>query len=258
MSLTFNIADLHGRSDLVDLAIEAIHKYQNFTKGEDSLVFTGDYIDRGPDSKGVITQVKYLQEEKPLFSGFKKVVALKGNHETFMLDAQIGDGIGFWTSFNGGDATYISYGHKNKRLGAGMFPEEHIEWIRNLPLYYDDGKRVYVHAGIRDYSKSLNEQNEDDLLWMLYGQKRPWENGDGLTDSPPYFGKHVVHGHHQFKDGPKLFTNRSNFDTLAWYTGRLVIGVFDNDKEGGPVDTIEVKGKPARLIFEERFIGNDV
>jgi serine/threonine protein phosphatase 1 len=256
MSLTFNIADLHGRSDLLDLAINAIDKYivdridvtDPDSGNKPTLVFTGDYIDRGPDSKGVITLVKFLQTEKKVPSGlhFDKVIALKGNHETFMLEAQEGEGIGFWTSFNGGDLTYRSYGFNVAK--AGLFPQEHIEWVKNLPLYYDDGKRVYVHAGIRNYEKPLSEQKEDDLIWMLYGQKRPWAEGDGLTNSPPYFGKHVVHGHHQFKTGPLLLDNRSNFDTLAWYTGRLVIGVFDNDKEGGPIDTIEVKGDPARLL----------
>jgi serine/threonine protein phosphatase 1 len=248
MSLTFNIADLHGRSDLVTEALNAIHKYDKFTYGEDTLVFTGDYIDRGPDSKGVIDKVIYLQNEKPEISGFKKVVALMGNHETFMLEAQRGVGIGFWTTFNGGDSTYKSYGFNSGK--PGVFPEEHIKWIRSLPLYYDDGKRVYVHAGIRDYSLHLEDQSEEDLLWMLYGQKVPYGDGDGLTDSPSYFHKHVVHGHHQFKDGPKLFTNRSNFDTLAWWTGRLVVGVFDNDKKGGPIDTIEVKGPTINLLKE--------
>lgn len=253
MSLTFNIADLHGRNDLVIKALSAIYNYDKFIHGEDTLVFTGDYIDRGPDSKGVIQLVKFLQGTKTEVSGFKKVVALLGNHETFMLDAQKGEGASFWTSFNGGDMTYKSYGVSSTK--AGVFPIEHIQWIRGLPFYYDDGKRLYVHAGVRS-NVALTDQTEEDMLWMLYGQKRPFEYAAGLVDEEYniYGGhddvtgiRHVVHGHHQFKDGPKLFKYRSNFDTLAWYYGRLVIGVFDNDKIGGPIDTIEVKGPSARL-----------
>ena len=49
-----------------------------------------------------------------------------------------------------------------------------------------------------------------------------------------------MHGHHQFEDGPKLFSGRTDLDTFAWHTGRLVVGVFDNDKSGGPVDLLEI------------------
>lgn len=250
MSLTFNIADLHGRSDLLKLAFKEIDKKWNPT--EDTVVLTGDYIDRGPDSKGVIETIMQLQSIFP-----DRIVALKGNHETFMLDAYLNKGIDFWVTFNGGLETYKSYNLKPGR----PFPENHIRWVKDLPLYHDDGKRLYVHAGV-DHTKSLEEQEEHTLVWKLY-HSEPAKfsqlttgNLDGLEDSLPYdingdkggYGiiseRHVVHGHHQFKDGPKLFTNRSNFDTLAWWTGRLVIGVFDNDKTGGPIDIIEIKGLP--------------
>jgi serine/threonine protein phosphatase 1 len=57
--------------------------------------------------------------------------------------------------------------------------------------------------------------------------------------------RHVVHGHDNSPDGPLLYAGRTNLDTLAWRTGRLVIGVFDDDRPGGPVDLIVVKGAPA-------------
>jgi serine/threonine protein phosphatase 1 len=59
--------------------------------------------------------------------------------------------------------------------------------------------------------------------------------------------RHVVHGHDSFADGPKLYEGRTNLDARAWRTGRLVIGVFDDDKPGGPVDFIQVIGPPAAM-----------
>ena len=60
------------------------------------------------------------------------------------------------------------------------------------------------------------------------------------------YGKlHVVHGHDNCPDGPLLYEGRTNLDTLAWRTGRLTIGVFDDARSGGPVDFIVIKGSPA-------------
>ena len=58
-------------------------------------------------------------------------------------------------------------------------------------------------------------------------------------------GRHVVHGHNSFADGPELYEGRTNLDTLAWRTGRLVTGVFDDTMPGGPVDFVVVRGPPA-------------
>ena len=73
------------------------------------------------------------------------------------------------------------------------------------------------------------------MLWKRYPK--------GFSDG--YGERHVVHGHDNFPEGPLLLQGRTNLDTLAWRTGRLVIGVFDDDRPGGPVDFIEVKGSPA-------------
>jgi serine/threonine protein phosphatase 1 len=68
-------------------------------------------------------------------------------------------------------------------------------------------------------------------------------NGMALADRGGHGQRHVVHGHHQHADGPKLYQHRSNLDCGAFYTGRLVVGVFDDDKPGVPVDFIEVTGE---------------
>ena len=97
-----------------------------------------------------------------------------------------------------------------------------------------DNYRVYVHAGV-DPEIPLDRQSEATLLWKRYPK--------GFSSG---FGKlHVVHGHDNYPDGPLLYEGRTNLDTLAWRTGRLVIGVFDDDRPGGPVDFIVVRGSPA-------------
>ena len=97
-----------------------------------------------------------------------------------------------------------------------------------------DNYRIYVHAGV-DPEVPLDQQNETTLLWKRYPKGFP----DG-------FGRlHVVHGHDNSPEGPLLYEGRTNLDTLAWRTGRLVIGVFDDDTPGGPVDFIVVNGSAA-------------
>lgn len=233
MSLTFNIADLHGRVDLLNMALDKINQYKTLTK-EDVIVFTGDYIDRGPDSKQVIEKIMSLQK-----GSIPKVIALLGNHETFMVDAANKVESPIWVYMNGGKQTLESYNNYSD-IPAGTFPKEHIKWINRLHRYYDDGKRVYVHA-FMDVDKDIHDQDFDSMIWDLYPER-------GLENKPFYLDgydkeyRYVVHGHHQFIDGPVILDCRANFDTLAWLTGRLVIGVFDNDKVGPPIDTIEVIG----------------
>ena len=93
--------------------------------------------------------------------------------------------------------------------------------------------RIYVHAGL-DPELPLELQDEHTLLCKRYPK------GDGAG----FGGRHIVHGHNSLFGGPELFEGRTNLDTLAWRTGRLVTGVFDDDQPGGPVDFIVVRGPP--------------
>jgi serine/threonine protein phosphatase 1 len=108
------------------------------------------------------------------------------------------------------------------------------EQLDALPLTHVDKHRVFVHAGV-DPTRPLDDQKEQVLLWWLYPDGADIGHGD----------RHVVHGHDQFAHGPLKFEHRTDLDTFAWYTGRLVIGVFDDAKAGGPIDFIEIKGNPA-------------
>jgi len=222
MSRTYAIADLHGRADLLQAALEAIAAH---AEGEPGTVVTiGDYVDRGPESAQIIRRLR-----EGLSDGWK-LVCLQGNHEAMMLETLLLPLHPDWWIGNGGGATLVSYGHPARgAYDPTVVPQEDIDWLKALPLIYVDEHRVFVHAGV-DPTIPLEEQTAKTMQWMLYP--------DGFAGG--HGQRHVVHGHHQFAEGPMLYAGRSDFDTFAWATGQLAVGVFDDDKPGGPVDIIEV------------------
>lgn len=233
MSKTYVIGDLHGRFDLMISAMEAIWRHADGVPG--TIITLGDYIDRGPHSKQIIDHLSAgLKDEQ------WTLVCLKGNHEAMMYDTIMDPLDPAWWIGNGGGNTLVSYGHQpimGRHLTPGLIdltvvPPLHLEWIKQLPLMHIDKHRIYVHAGV-DETISLKLQSEETLLWSRY----PAYYWDGYGDY------HVVHGHTPFKDGPKLYRGRTNLDTGAYFTDRLVVGVFDDNLPGGPVDTIEIKEK---------------
>jgi serine/threonine protein phosphatase 1 len=221
MSLTYVIPDIHGRDDLLSGALTEIAAHAGGAAG--LIVTIGDYVDKGPDSKQVIDR---------LLSGVGegwRLIALKGNHDAMMEQALRDPArMALWIQ-KGGDAALASYGGD-----AGAVPQTHIAWLDRLQLMHVDAHRVYVHAGV-DPEVALDRQDEATLLWKRY----PKDYTSGFAEF------HVVHGHDNDPAGPLLYEGRTNLDTLAWRTGRLTIGVFDDDRAGGPVDLIVVTGPPA-------------
>lgn len=216
MSFTYVIPDLHGRLDLLDAALQILSS--RASSGSDRIVFLGDYVDKGPDSRGVIDRVRALDVVGP------RVVTLKGNHDAMMAAALRGQiPMAVWEG-RGGSAALESYGGSAKAV-----PIEHVDWLESRALYYCDEYRIYVHAGLAP-GIALNSQTEEIMLWKRYA--------DGDLDE--FAGRHVVHGHDNRPDGPILGAGRTNLDSGAWRTGRLVLGVFDGDAPGGPVEIIEV------------------
>ena len=208
---TFVVSDIHGDLALLHKCIAAIESFAD----TGTVIFTGDYVDRGPDSAGV---VEYLMQG-PENNGFRWSF-IRGNHEDMILACH--DGMDFeWWLRNGGDATLKSY--------DGSVTPAHLLWISLLPRLTWDRHRVYVHAGL-DSTIPLTEQSQEDTQWKRYRK----------TDHDPYPGKHIVHGHTPIKDGPELLEWRTNLDTGGVFTGRMVVGVFDDAIPGGPVTTIEV------------------
>jgi serine/threonine protein phosphatase 1 len=231
MTKTYAIADLHGRFDLLMLA------YNRLCDCEPGLiVHLGDYVDRGPNSRAVIT---CLMNDDTQPHGFTRLV-LKGNHEQIMVETirkPLNPG---WWMGNGGKQTLESYGHPRIRIrynevwpyNPSVVPPEHVDFLARLNRLYCDRHRVYVHAGL-DSSVSLPEQKDDLIYWII--------NKDDLPYSYQGLNHHIVHGHVANPKGPLLLTNRTNLDVEAYDSDRLVIGVFDDDTPGGPIEIIEVK-----------------
>ena len=170
-----------------------------------------------------------------------KLVCLKGNHEDIMWQCCRQPIKAGWWMDNGGGATLISYGQNyGDIVDVNVVPEQHLRWIEELPLMHVDRHRVYVHAGV-DPDLPLAAQDPDQLLWKIY--KGADQCGHGA--------RHVVHGHHQFRDGPVTIEGRTNLDTQAWYTGRLVIGVFDERSPAGRYPFSRFMASPSRAKRSE-------
>jgi serine/threonine protein phosphatase 1 len=234
MSKTYAIADLHGRFDLLEMALGCIAKR---AEPPVTLVTLGDYVDRGPDSRKIIER---------LMAGLGhdgwRLICLKGNHEDIMWQTcrRLPD-VDWWLR-NGGGATLVSYGQRaGDQADVTMVPAPHLDWVERLPLMYVDRHRVFVHAGI-DPDCPLEEQDAEGVIWKIYPDDDDGGHGQ----------RHVVHGHHQHAHGPIFKEKRTNLDTLAWYTGRLAIGVFDDAAPGGPIEVLKVHGEPFDKILSSR------
>jgi serine/threonine protein phosphatase 1 len=221
MSLTYVIPDIHGRDDLLGEALARIAAHCHGDVGV--IVAIGDYVDKGPQSRQVIERLK-----SGVADGWR-LVALKGNHDAMMVEALCNSAkMDSWLG-KGGDTALESYGGD-----PAAVPPAHIAWLDGLLPLHLDAHRLYVHAGV-DPDIPLDRQSDATLFSKRYPK--------GFAGG--YGERHVVHGHDNNPDGPLLFEGRTNLDTAAWRTGRLTVGVFDDDRPGGPVDFIVVKGAPA-------------
>jgi serine/threonine protein phosphatase 1 len=231
---TYAIGDVHGRLDLLRLAVEAIEAH--LLDGPFRVVLLGDYVDRGPDSRGVIDFLMELQKRWP-------VVCLKGNHEELMIQAvnQPGGGrLDRWLEHGGGE-TLRSYGVDPEDVLSENIPREHLRWMTALPKTTGDGHRIYVHAGLEP-GTPIERQKEATFLWIRERFLQARASG---------FEAHIVHGHTPIWDGkrtasePELLEHRTNLDTAAYATGVLTVAVFEAGTPGGPVEVLRICGEAA-------------
>jgi len=220
----YAIGDIHGRLDLLLRLQALIAADANRSKVERRvLIYIGDYIDRGPNSAGVLDLL--LDEPLPGF----EIVHLLGNHEDTLLqfpdDVSVGPS---WLTY-GGVQTLASYfieavpgswrdGRELLRLQEEVrrrVPHRHLEFLRGLPLMHLEGGYLFVHAGVRP-GVAFEQQDRDDLLWIR----------DEFLDSGEDHGKIVVHGH-TISERPESHANRIGIDTGAFHTGRLTCVVLD-------------------------------
>ena len=208
----YAVGDIHGRADLLGYLHARIRlDASDAPEPTKVVVYLGDYVDRGPDSRGVVDLI--LGDALPGF----RTVALRGNHEELMLEFLTKpESARLWV-MNGGDTTLRSYGVDPKggdcywvrdRFAAAL-PAAHQGFFAGLPLTHAAGDYFFAHAGIRP-GVPLDSQATDDLLWIR----------DEFLNSAADFGKVVVHGHTP-RRVPDLLSNRIGIDTGAFATGRL-------------------------------------
>lgn len=223
----YAIGDIHGRLDLLEALLGEIERDQ---KGRDeqpvTLIFLGDYIDRGPHSKGVVDRLirGFPQGYTPVF--------LKGNHEALLLSFLRDPSTGLNWLRNGGDDTLSSYGLPLDTIRLAfwdgdrgiaqairqfrmMLPEAHLKFYENLKLFCRFGDYYFAHAGVRP-NRPLDQQSEEDLLWIR-------KDFISWTED---FGAVVVHGHTPAKE-PQDLRNRIGLDTYAVRTGKLTACGFE-------------------------------
>lgn len=217
----YAIGDIHGCVAQLDRLLAQISLHASGGP-QIKLVFLGDYVDRGPDSKGVIDRLVALKAE----SG---ALCLRGNHDqavlNFLADANF---YRSWKGFGAAD-TLLSYGVRPplfdddealaecQRAFAEVLPESHRRFLLGLEPQIILGDYAFVHAGVRP-GVALDQQSLDDLLWIR----------DDFLLSRQDFGKVIVHGHTPI-EAPERHANRIAVDTGAYATGRLSAAVLERD-----------------------------
>ena len=252
--ITYAIGDLHGRFDLFKKArgivlTDFVKRKRNNEDLEAHFIILGNMNDNLPVSSQLLELIRTICDVPDTGLAPLELIPLKvlrGNHENMMINvlANPMQHVLEWWLGNGGGATLLSYGYKegDKILPLKPKLEDDIRWLLSLPHYYETDKQVFVHAGVLPGAR-MKDQPTEVLTWKCYDEAYKWPEGatKPLTDAD--YPKHVVHGHEQWSDGPKLLKNRTDLDTFAWHTGRLAIGVFD-DSQGAPIDILWAIGDP--------------
>lgn len=197
----FAIGDIHGCLDQLQGLLRKIPADPE----QDTLVFIGDFIDRGRKSRGVVDCVLGLCET------YASMVCLCGNHESMLLDFLEGKNEELYLQ-NGGSTTLNDYGISlldPPRIRKAKIPADHLRFYESLLPYYETDPYLFVHAGLRP-GIPLAEQSAQDTLWI----RREF------IDSEADFGKRVVFGHTHF-GAPLVAENKIGIDTGAVFGGRL-------------------------------------
>ena len=207
---TVVIGDIHGCYNELEQLLLDLESNQVYNKNTDRLIFLGDYIDRGKDSKKVVRFIRSLQRDN------ENVIALKGNHEDMCVNYYKYGRLDW--KINGANKTIKSYhGHKELRRD--------LNWMEHLPLYYEDEHFIYVHAGI-DANKPMSEQSNYHLLWV----REPFLWSTTKQD------KRVVFGHTPsqlaIESDKPYYTLADNIgiDTGCVFGGKLTALIIDDDK----------------------------
>lgn len=251
---TYAIGDIHGQLEMLKGAHALIAADR--LRASDSMapvVHLGDFVDRGPDSKGVVQFLIDGQEAQ------KPWITLKGNHDRMFAwflepeprhDPYLFVGLYWFHDRLGGGDTLRSYGvdvHGRVRNGdlhdraVSAVPAAHIRFLENCLLHYQRGEVLFVHAGILP-GVDLADQAENDLLWIR----------DGFLNDKRDHGPLIVHGHTALEEATH-FGNRIDLDSGAGYGRPITVAVFEDRDcfiltESGRVPLIPGQTAAERLI----------
>lgn len=243
---TIAIGDIHG--DLSHL--EKLWAKLPPLDADDTLVFLGDYVDRGPDSRGVVEFMRALPLRTPA-----KLVLLRGNHEDgWIRVAEQGfaefilpEGNGCWAcarSFLGRPAdSKPEAADLEIMLKASFFPPGVVDWMRAMPWWYEDEHAIYVHAGLPEkdgvFQHPSEVKNRLVLLWLR--SKEFFEN---------YRGKRVICGHTATEDLPQGLSQYTPDDPAdLWFSQHVVAIDTKCGKRDGFLTALEL---PALHVYESR------
>jgi serine/threonine protein phosphatase 1 len=248
---TFAIGDIHGDLD----GLERIFRRFPQLGPEDTVVFVGDYVDRGPKSAQVIEFVRKLQREGPA-----RVVALRGNHEDAWLRVisvgwpefviPPGNGcLAAMRSFTGGSVPAPDEkpkpGEDKKLLKGSFFPPDVVEWMQALPFWYEDENAIFVHAGLprapgegAGFAHPSKVEQKAVLLWL--------RDEDFFRN---YRGKLVVFGHTATAYLPPELSTYTPEDPLDIWAGPCCVGLDTGAGKGGFLTAIEL---PKMHVYESR------
>lgn len=216
----YAIGDIHGcNAQLATLHEKIAEDLARRTVRAPLLLHIGDYVDRGPDSTGVVARLL-----RGSVIDHVPVINLKGNHEQTMLDALSGDrAAGTDWLFQGGRVALESYGADPdgpRERWVDAVPPAHQKFLRDLVMSHLEGGYLFVHAGIRP-GITLEAQAPEDLLRI----RQPFLYSDQS------FGAVVVHGHTPVK-APVVRANRIDIDTGAVFGGPLTCAVLEGTTIG--------------------------
>lgn len=211
--MLYAIGDIHGERERLDELLAVLP-----LAPDDRLIFMGDYVDRGPDSRGVIDRLIELEQER-------QCIFLIGNHESMFLDflgwndpnCFAGDAF----LMNGGDRTLVSYDYFESEHEPTEFelPASHTQFFKGLRLYHHEGDYLFVHAGLNraalecdDLEFALRKAAAEDILWSRT-----------TADIPHKLGITIIYGHTPASDLEVRWNSPFSIgiDTGAVYGGKL-------------------------------------
>jgi serine/threonine protein phosphatase 1 len=207
--MIYAIGDIHGCLEHLIHLLDVVNPDLDRHK----LVFVGDYLDRGPQSSGV---VDYIIDLKKKYNP-ENIICLMGNHERMFLDFLQGQEEMFFL-INGGATTVVSYWGDHWERRERRLPPGHEYFFETLKLCYETDDYIFVHGGLRP-GLPLPAQKEEDLLWIR----------KEFILSEFDFGRRVIFGHTPVRT-PLVQPNKIGIDTGAVYGNKLTCVLLPEEK----------------------------